>query len=205
VRPRERLRLFLAGALARRRLATVTADGKGRVSIRIALPQLEPDVYTPLVQRQGGAFVPGRARLAVRVGAVVGFGPLGAAACAPASPRSGFDVAGTSTGTRLWALFAFNPLGATLQPETVTFEDVVGKEVKIVFKMTSGVPSVFYARSPVAGRVAPVWGPERHTGSSWAREGAEWGAGFVFTSEGCWQIHAGSGLTQGDIWVRVLS
>ena len=87
----------------------------------------------------------------------------------------------------------------------LTYESVVGKEEKIVFRMTSGIPTVFFAVAPDGTRVAPVWGPEPHLGSSWARPGAEWGAGFVFDVPGCWHIHAGGAPAQGDLWIDVRS
>ncbi|MDX6324409.1 MAG: hypothetical protein QOK15_763, partial [Nocardioidaceae bacterium] len=50
---------------------------------------------------------------------------------------------------------------------------------------------------------APVWGPEAHSGSNWARPGEEWGTGFVFPTTGCWDLHVRSGGTTGDVWVKV--
>jgi hypothetical protein len=77
--------------------------------------------------------------------------------------------------------------------------------VKIVFRMTSGVPTVFYAVAPDGRTVLPVSGPTPHTGSTWSRPGSEWGSQFVFETPGCWRIHAGAGPAQGDVWLVVRS
>jgi len=115
-------------------------------------------------------------------------------------------VYGTTIGGRFWALFAFNPAGATwASDDTASFEGLVGKEIKIVFKLTAGQPTSFYAFAPNASRTKPVWGPEPHGASSWDRGGAEWGAGFVFGQAGCWRIHASAVSTAGDIWLDIRS
>lgn len=136
-----------------------------------------------------------------------GFGPLGAPGCAPPSPRnSEGEVFGTTIGGRFWALLAFNPSGSTsASHETASFDSLVGKEIKIVFKLTAGQPSRFYAVAPDGSRTNPFWGPTPHGSSSWDRQGQEWGAGFVFPQPGCWRIHASLGSTAGDIWLDVRS
>jgi hypothetical protein len=135
-----------------------------------------------------------------------GFGRLGAPGCAPPSPRNGDEVFGTTTGGSFWALFAFNPPGATWSSDTTaSLDGLVGKEIKIVFKLIAGQPSSFYAVSPAGARTAPTFGPTPHGASSWTRPGAEWGAGFVFGRAGCWRIHAGRGTTSGDIFLDVRS
>jgi hypothetical protein len=134
-----------------------------------------------------------------------GFGPLGRPGCAPPSPRNGNEVFGTTVGGKFWAV-AFRPLGSSwASDETASLAEVVGKETKIVFKLTAGQPSIFYAASPDGSRRKPIWGPTPHGSSSWIRYGAEWGAGFVFGQAGCWRIHAGRGTTSGDIFVDVRS
>ena len=50
----------------------------------------------------------------------------------------------------------------------------------------------------------PVWGPEAHGGSNWNKPGQEWGAGYVFTSPGCWDLHADRGSAYADVWIRVV-
>jgi hypothetical protein len=145
-------------------------------------------------------------RLALPTPPPEGFGPLGARGCAPPSPRNGEEVFGTTVGGRFWALFGFNPRGTTWASDTTaSLDGLVGKEIKIVFKLTAGQPSSFYAISPTGSRTRPVWGPTPHGTSSWTRTGAEWGAGFVFGQVGCWKIHAARGTTSGDIFVDVRS
>lgn len=156
---------------------------RGRRKIAVRFPQLPVDYY---------ALVSGRGTLAVRALPPAGFGPAGARGCAPPSPSLGTDTFGTSAGAYLWAL-AFGSL-----------DGVVGKEKKIVFRMTSAVPRVFYAVAPDGRRVPPNW-VEPHTSSNWNRPGFEWGAGFTFDVPGCWQIHAGAWPAQGDIWLVVNS
>jgi hypothetical protein len=135
-----------------------------------------------------------------------GFGPLGKAGCAPPSPRNGMEVFGTTAAGRFWALFGFNPSGTTwASDDTAALDGLVGKEIKIVFKLTAGQPSSFFAVSPSGTLTKPVWGPTPHGSSTWKRTGSEWGAGFVFTDTGCWRIHAKRGTTAGDIWLDIRS
>jgi hypothetical protein len=200
--PAASVRVYLSGLAGRLTPVGTLARGHRRLVVR--LPRLDADVYAPAV-RAGSRVVVGRGRLSVRALPPAGFGPLGAPGCTPASPRSGPDAFGTAAGAQLWGLFAFNTPGTTLSGPALTYESVVGKEEKIVFRMTSGIPTVFFAVAPDGTRVAPVWGPEPHLGSSWARPGAEWGAGFVFDVPGCWHIHAGAAPAQGDLWIDVRS
>jgi hypothetical protein len=189
------------GAGRARRVGTLA---RGRRLVRVRLPKLPAAVYTPATL-SGSRLVRGRGTLSLRPLPPRGFGPAGTAGCAPASPRFAFDAFGTATGTQFWGLFEFNPHGATLAGATVTYDGVVGKDVKIVFRMTSGIPSVFYAIAPDGAHVAPDWVPEPHLGSNWRRPGAEWGAGFTFATPGCWNIHAEAPHVHGDIFVDVRS
>ncbi len=78
-----------------------------------------------------------------------------------------------------------------------------GDEVKIVWRMTGSGPILLRAVSP-RGRVAPlVWGPEPHVSSSYTRPGDEWGAGYRFTSPGCWRLHAERDDGEADVWLYV--
>lgn len=188
------------------RIGKIVADRGGRGLLTFSVPQLGAALYT-LVGSRGKVRDAVRAAkaLAIRAVAPSGFGPVGAARCKPASPRSGPDAFATAVGAQLWALLGFNPPGATLVGDTATYEGVVGKQVKIVFRMTSGVPHALYAIDPAGTINQPVWGPEPHTSSNWTRPGYEWGAGFVFSTPGCWRIHAGNPPVQGDLWITVLS
>jgi hypothetical protein len=127
-----------------------------------------------------------------------GFGPLGRPGCNPPSPLDPSshgtpDVFGTALGLeQLWAL-PFVPEGASwTRKASAVFDGLVGKEIKIVFGMTS-FHEPFRAIGPDGSALEPVWGPTFHSGSNWDRQpGAEWGAGFVFPGPGCWRIAVGS-------------
>jgi hypothetical protein len=201
------LRAYPLAGTRSHRVGRVLPNGRGRARLVFRLPRLAADVYRPWL-RVGRTFVAGRGRLSVAALPPTGFGPLGASGCAPASPRneqptsSGLiEVFGTSAGTQLWAL----PFATLGNAEAATLSGVVGSgDTKIVFKMSSGVPRIFYAVAPDGRRVFPVW-MEAHGSSNWNRPGAEWGAGFVFDRTGCWRIHAGAALRSGDIWLSILS
>lgn len=201
--PRVRLRLYLqvdplvgtrpvfAGSLVPRR--------RGPIRFVVHLPLLPAAVYRP-VAFVGSRRLAGRGLLSVAARPPAGFGPLGAPGCAPESPSSGHDLFGTAAGAELWAL----PFAAGGDGGAATLTGVVGKETKIVFRMTSGVPRVFYSVAPDGTRVPPIW-TEPHVSSSWTRPGSEWGAGFVFGEPGCWSIHAGTAPSSGDLWLSVVS
>jgi hypothetical protein len=214
--PGRRLRLYLrqyplttAHPVA---IGAVVPNRRGRAELVFHMPNLDANVYAPAACCSRGLFVAGRGLLSVTALAPGGFGPLGASGCNPASPRNRDQTApfaqseifGTAVGAQLWALAG--SAGTSLSdPATATLDGVVGKLEKIIFRMTSGVPTTFYAVAPDGTRVPPAWGPDPHLGSNWNRPGAEWGAGFVFTQPGCWQIHAGSEPAQGDLWFSVRS
>jgi hypothetical protein len=156
-----------------------------------------------------------RARIFVAVRSAVptppvGFGPLGGPSCDPPSPRNRAgetfpargEVLGTAVGGKLWALF-FN--GEWASSESAVLAGVVGKRVKIVFRMTGSGGFDIAAIAPDGTRVGPVWGPVFHPSSTWTRPGLEWGAGFVFPQPGCWRIHAKNGNVAGDVWLLVRS
>jgi hypothetical protein len=181
------------------RLGRVVPDRRGRATLVARIPALAADVYRPAVAAPG-RLVPGRGRLVLAALPPAGFGPAGGPGCSPLSPAIGHDVFGTSVGTQLWA-FPFADLGPG---GAATLADVVGQQTKIVFRMTAGIPTAFYAVSPDGTRIAPAW-MQPHSGSSWTRPGYEWGAGFVFDRPGCWRIHAALGAAAGDLWLSVVS
>jgi hypothetical protein len=201
--PATPVRVYLSDLVGR--LTPVGTIARGRRRLVFRLPGLQVDVYAPAV-RVDARVVVGRGRLSVRALPPSGFGALGAPGCAPASPRNvagtGFspaEVFGTAAGAQLWAL------GATMADGTsAVLDGVIGKEKKIIFRLTSGVPTLFYAVAPDGRVVPPVW-RQTHAGSSWNRPGWEWGAAFVFDAPGCWGIHAGSPPAQGDVWLVVRS
>jgi hypothetical protein len=203
--PSRRLRIYLRtypvvpSAQGPIRVGSVVPDARGRARLAFRLPRLAADVYRPSA-RVGKTLVAGHGLLSVVALPPSGFGTLGAPGCAPSSPSNGREVFGTAAGAQLWAL-AFAP---TANGSTAALVGVVGKETKIVFKMTSGIPQVFYAVRPDGTPLEPAW-VSPHLGSNWNRPGAEWGAGFDFDQTGCWQVHAGTPPWPfyGDIWFTV--
>ncbi len=188
-------------------VGSVIPNRRGKAQLTFRLPQLDANVYTPAACCSRGEFIAGHGLLSVPARLPAGFGPFGASGCSPASPRNRdgtglaqTEVVGTARGAQLWALGATAPDG-----DSAALDNVIGDQKKIIFRMTSGVPKNFYAIAPDGNRVPPVWGPDAHTGSNWNRPGSEWGAGFVFTQPGCWQIHAGSPPAQGDVWLLIRS
>jgi hypothetical protein len=125
-------------------------------------------------------------------------GRLGAAGCRPPSPtapwlqngqQAGIEVQGTGRGAELWAL----PLAPLPLP--------VGKEVKIVWRMT-GRGSVAITATHQDGTPARyTFGPQEHDWSNWNRPGEEWGTGFVFPKAGCWGFHLARSSGSGDVWL----
>ena len=125
---------------------------------------------------------------------------LGEAGCHPPSPVTaspigvGQQVQGTGHGAQLWGLLMFAHLGPAR----------AGDQEKIVWRMTGSGPLTLTAVSPGGVRHRPVWGPEAHGGSNWNKPGQEWGAGYVFTAPGCWDLHADRGSAYADVWIRVI-
>ncbi len=50
-----------------------------------------------------------------------------------------------------------------------------------------------------------AWGPDAHGSSSWHKPGDEWGAGYVFTAPGCWDLRAIRVNATADAWIRVIA
>jgi hypothetical protein len=122
---------------------------------------------------------------------------VGREGCRPPSPRTmadGFpEVEGTRASGSVWALLMLAHPG---RPRA-------GDQEKIVWRITGGGDLVATAIGPEGQHRPPVWGPEAHLGSNWAKPGKEWGTGFVFSTPGCWDLHVRSGATVGDIWIKV--
>jgi hypothetical protein len=78
-----------------------------------------------------------------------------------------------------------------------------GEQVKIVWRMTGSGPLQLSAISPHGKAVPLKWGPEAHGGSNYDRPGDEWGAGYQFTTAGCWHLHAQRTIGSADLWLRV--
>jgi hypothetical protein len=203
--PFRQVRVVAIGPGGRRLSVAMTQDGVRRWRGVIRFDR----VGSWRVEAMGGAL---RAHVAVVIRSALptpppqGFGRLGVAGCAPPSPRRGTEVFGTTIGGRFWGLFAFNPAGTSwASDDTASLDGLVGKEIKIVFKLTAGQPAMFYAVAPDGTQTRPVSGPTPHGSSTWARQGSEWGTVWVFTRTGCWRIHAKRGPTVGDIYVDLES
>jgi hypothetical protein len=80
----------------------------------------------------------------------------------------------------------------------------VGDQEKIVWRMTGtgllSLPTI----GPDGRHHRLAWGPAAHLGSNWDKPGDEWGAGYVFTSPGCWDLRAIRGHATADVWIRVV-
>jgi hypothetical protein len=122
---------------------------------------------------------------------------LGAPGCHPASPISFQSalpqVEGTGHGATLWGLLMFQH----------SLPARVGDQEKIVWRMTGAGTLNVTAIGPDGERHRPAWGPAAHESSSWDKPGDEWGAGYVFTTPGCWDLRATRGHAAADVWIRV--
>jgi len=124
-----------------------------------------------------------------------------APACHPASPltpsRSGFpQVQGTGAGVSLWGMLLYARRGPAR----------VNEEVKIVWRMTGSGPLELTTIGPQGQRIRLEWGPLSHSpvsSSTWDKPGDEWGAGYVFTAPGCWDLRAARDGAQADVWLTV--
>jgi hypothetical protein len=127
-------------------------------------------------------------------------GPLGAPGCQPASPVSNSrwgvpEVEGTGHGASLWGLLMF--------PHAMPAR--VGDQEKIVWRMTGSGLLRLAVIGPGGLRERLAWGPAEHEGSNWDKPGQEWGAGYVFTRPGCWDLHAARDHATADVWLWVVS
>lgn len=125
---------------------------------------------------------------------------LGAPGCRPASPVTRFNsfipqVQGTGHGATLWGLLMFpHPLPAR-----------VGDQEKIVWRMTgTALPLTLAAIGPDGRHHPLLWGPAFHASSNFDKPGDEWGAGYVFTEPGCWDLRAVRGSASADVWLTVI-
>lgn len=126
--------------------------------------------------------------------------PLGEPGCHPASPVTSWDslvpqAEGTGHGATLWGLLMF--------PHALPAR--VGDQEKIVWRMTGAGSLTLEVIGPGGQRHRLAWGPDAHGGSNWDKPGDEWGAGYVFTAPGCWDLRAIRGKATADVWLRVVS
>jgi hypothetical protein len=122
--------------------------------------------------------------------------------CHPASPVTLWNsflpqVEGTGHGVTLWGLLMF--------PHALPAR--VGDQEKIVWRMTgTGWSLTLEAIGPDGKHHPLAWGPAAHLpGSTWDKPGDEWGAGYVFTAPGCWDLRAIRGNATADVWLHVVS
>jgi hypothetical protein len=125
------------------------------------------------------------------------FAPPGEPGCAPPSPanRGSHEVRGSGG---LWAQAGVTALHAAV------LDGVLGKQTKIVWKMSGSGDLSLVATAPDGSLVTPDW-LDVHGRSTWTRPGDEWGSGFTFTQSGCWNVHAERGGATGDVWLVVRS
>jgi hypothetical protein len=138
----------------------------------------------------------------------VALGGAGAAARASDAPKascdhpSPFDIApgvggreviGSGSGARLWGLI----MARQIPP-------AAGKTVvKIVWRMT-GAGSLKQVGYSFHGKpLSLAWGPVLHGGSNYSRPGIEWGAGYRFSTPGCYRLTARRTHGRGFVWLRV--
>ncbi len=124
--------------------------------------------------------------------------PLGRSGCEPPSPinrGAGFpEVEGSSNKVQLWGLvMAERPDGPVR----------VNEQVKIVWRITGTGELGLTSIAPDGSRQPLQWGPDLHVSSTFRRPGQEWGAGYLFTQPGCWDLHAVRGNATADVWVSV--
>jgi hypothetical protein len=78
-----------------------------------------------------------------------------------------------------------------------------GDQVKIVWRMTGAGPLVLSAIGPDGTPHRLAWGPDVHGSSNFDKPGSEWGAGYLFTAPGCWDLRAERGTARADVWLVV--
>ena len=105
----------------------------------------------------------------------------------------GPEVIGSGSGAQLWGLVMARqfPLVASRAV------------VKIVWRMTGkgSLKQVGYSHHGKSLQLA--WGPEIHGGSNYARPGIEWGAGYRFTTPGCYRLTARRARGSAVVWLRI--
>jgi hypothetical protein len=131
------------------------------------------------------------------------FVPPGQPGCAPPSPANA-DSGEARGAARTGDLWAAGFLANLAEPRAAALRDVVGKKIKILWRMRGSGGVVLTATAPDDSSVLPAE-VSRHGWSTWNRPGDEWGSIFVLNQPGCWQIHAERADNEGDLWLLVLS
>ena len=73
----------------------------------------------------------------------------------------------------------------------------VGRDIKVVFRLTGSGPAAAFIVSPDGERVELTGRLQPHTGSNFDRPGEEWGAFFEPDEPGCWELIVERGDTTG--------
>jgi hypothetical protein len=125
---------------------------------------------------------------------------LGQPGCKPPSPinrGAGFpEVEGSSNRIQLWGLIMADGPDNPLR---------VNEQVKIVWRITGSGELRLTSIAPDGGTHPLQWGPDAHMSSTYRRPGQEWGAGYLFTQPGCWDLHAIRGNATADVWLNIAS
>lgn len=125
---------------------------------------------------------------------------LGHQGCKPPSPvnrGAGFpEVEGTSNQIQLWGLIMVDGPDNPVR---------LNEQVKIVWRITGSGELRLTSVAPDGGTHRPQWGPDEHLSSTYRRPGQEWGAGYLFTQPGCWDLHAIRGNATADVWLNIPS
>ena len=77
--------------------------------------------------------------------------------------------------------------------------------VLVTASLPGHVPLALEAIGPGGTHHRLAWGPAFHLGSNWDKPGDEWGAGYVFTAPGCWDLRAIRGNAAADVWIDVIA
>jgi hypothetical protein len=147
-----------------------------------------------------GSSQPGKRAAAATSAAPRNGQALGAPGCHPPSPITHWSpfvpqVEGTGHGVTLWGLLMF--------PHALPAR--VGDQEKIVWRMTGTGLLALEAIGPGGTHHRLAWGPAFHLGRNWDKPGDEWGAGYVFTAPGCWDLRAIRGNAAADVWIDVIA
>lgn len=122
----------------------------------------------------------------------------GVRGCDPASPITltpsrGPEVQGSGQDATFYGLIM------TSKPMPIR----AGENVKVVWRMTGSGPIRLSVIDPEGTPADLQWGPDFHGASNYQRPGEEWGAGYVFTTPGCWRLHAQRTTGSADVWLQV--
>jgi hypothetical protein len=79
----------------------------------------------------------------------------------------------------------------------------VGDQEKIVWHMNGAGPLTLTAIDPAGKHRQLAWGPDQHLSTDGSKLVDEWGAGYVFTTPGCWDLRATRGPAVADVWLNV--